>query len=125
MGENLVPGGYPLRSMSNPGQAFPGDLQPATMAGFQNTFDDNGGVHINSGIPNHAFYLFAKAAGGNSWDVPGQIWYNVLTQGQSQFDHEGETFRSFAQKTLNAASEGYGNQAANALYRVWQQVGVL
>jgi len=29
---------------------------------------DNGGVHINSGIPNHAFYLAAIGIGGNAWE---------------------------------------------------------
>ena len=31
--------------------------------------NDNGGVHINSGIPNHAFYLLATALGGRSWET--------------------------------------------------------
>ena len=43
---------------------------------------DNGGVHINSGIPNHAFYLAATALGGNAWEKAGQIWYDVLTGGE-------------------------------------------
>lgn len=29
---------------------------------------DDGGVHINSGIPNHAFYLAAMAIGGKVWE---------------------------------------------------------
>ena len=53
-----------LRSMKDPGSAFEGDLQPGHMDDFVNTIDDNGGVHINSGIPNKAFYLAATEMGG-------------------------------------------------------------
>ncbi|MFX4416400.1 M4 family metallopeptidase, partial [Acinetobacter baumannii] len=66
-----------LRSMKAPGTAYDDpilgkDPQPATMAGYYTGGGDNGGVHINSGIPNHAFYLAAIAIGGNSWDVTGK-----------------------------------------------------
>lgn len=54
--------------MSHPGTAYDDPLlgkdpQPADMSGYVNTRDDNGGVHINSGIPNRAFYLAATALG--------------------------------------------------------------
>ena len=39
---------------------------------------DNGGVHINSGIPNKAFYLTATGIGGYAWEAPGHIWYESL-----------------------------------------------
>ena len=39
---------------------------------------DYGGVHINSGVPNHAFYRVALELGGNSWDRAGKIWYETL-----------------------------------------------
>jgi Zn-dependent metalloprotease len=40
---------------------------------------DWGGVHINSGIPNFAFYVAAYNMGGYSWEKAGRIWYAVLT----------------------------------------------
>ena len=40
--------------------------------------DDNGGVHINSGIPNKAFYNVATELGGNAWEKAGTIWYSAL-----------------------------------------------
>src|SRR5262249_7285524 len=51
-----------LRSMKAPGTAYDNailrkDPQPADMQHYVHTAQDNGGVHINSGIPNHAFYL--------------------------------------------------------------------
>jgi Zn-dependent metalloprotease len=72
--EIFTPGvsGDALRSMKNPGQAYDDprmgkDPQPDHMSRFKvlpNTrAGDNGGVHINSGIPNKAFYLFATKLG--------------------------------------------------------------
>ena len=67
--------GVALRSMRAPGTAYDDpvlgkDPQPATMADYVETEDDAGGVHTNSGIPNHAFFLAATAIGGNSWGSP-------------------------------------------------------
>src|SRR3954469_22228114 len=64
--------GVALRSMKAPGTAYDDpvlgkDPQPAHMRDFVHTYQDNGGVHINSGIPNHAFYLAAVALGGKAW----------------------------------------------------------
>src|SRR5260221_6079606 len=72
--------GVALRSMKAPGTAYEDpvlgkDPQPADMHSFVKTVDDNGGVHLNSGIPNKAFYLAATAIGGYAWDVAGEIWY--------------------------------------------------
>jgi len=71
--------GKALRSMKDPGSAYDDpntlgkDPQPGTMAGYVNTDQDTGGVHINSGIPNHAFFLAATMLGVNSWDKAGLI----------------------------------------------------
>ena len=51
--------GKALRSMKAPGTAYSDpvlgdDPQPDHMSKYVNTYDDNGGVHINSGIPNRA-----------------------------------------------------------------------
>ena len=64
--------GVALRSMKAPGTAYDDpvlgkDPQPDHMRDFVHTNQDNGGVHINSGIPNKAFYL-AAAIGGNAWE---------------------------------------------------------
>ena len=68
--------GKALRSMIEPGTAYDDDElgkdpQPAHMSGFVRTTEDNGGVHINSGIPNRAFALFAIDLGGNAWETRG------------------------------------------------------
>ena len=53
------------------------------MDGYVDTVDDNGGVHLNSGIPNRAFHLAATAIGGSSPEGAGRIWYAALTGGRS------------------------------------------
>ncbi|RPI04818.1 MAG: T9SS C-terminal target domain-containing protein [Ignavibacteriae bacterium] len=88
MGEKIIkdfssfPTGV-LRDLQNPhngGTPGSSSWQPAKMSEYQqlpNTQDgDNGGVHINSGIPNHAFYFAAANLGRNK---AGQIWYRALT----------------------------------------------
>lgn len=86
VGEDVVkPAYFPsgaLRSMSNPNQGGAKNdangYQPKTMSQYENTTDDNGGVHINSGIPNYAFYLFASNAGVGR-DKAEKVYYRALT----------------------------------------------
>jgi Zn-dependent metalloprotease len=69
IGEEVVKAGaFPsgaLRSLEDPhnGGSDLNDLgfQPRHMNEKYNGTEDNGGVHINSGIPNHAFFLYAEA----------------------------------------------------------------
>ena len=120
--------GSALRSMKAPGTAYDDpdlgrDPQPATMADFVQTDDDNGGVHINSGIPNHAFYLAATGIGGFAAEGAGQIWYDVLTGGELAADAD---FAAFGALTAQAASARFGPGSAQqqAVAAAWQQVGV-
>ncbi|MGW0711811.1 M4 family metallopeptidase [Streptomyces sp. NPDC002643] len=119
--------GVALRSMKAPGTAYDDDVlgkdpQPATMDGYVRTGRDNGGVHINSGIPNHAFYLCATALGGHAWERAGQIWYDVLTGGELR---EQAMFVDFATLTVKAARERYGQgDVLTAVQKAWEQVGV-
>jgi Zn-dependent metalloprotease len=78
MGPTLY--GETLRSMKAPGTAYDNDLlgkdpQPAHMRDYYDGPQDNGGVHINSGIPNRAFYLVSMAIGT---DKAVKIWYHAL-----------------------------------------------
>jgi Zn-dependent metalloprotease len=120
--------GVALRSMKAPGTAYDDsvlgkDPQPATMAGYVRTRDDSGGVHLNSGIPNHAFYLAATAIGGNAWEGAGRIWYDALTGGAVQADAD---FARFAAVTEDAASARFGADSAErrAVAAAWGAVGV-
>ena len=116
-----------LRSMKAPGTAFKYDDQPATMADYQDLPDDgdprndNGGVHINSGIPNHAFYLAATALGGHSWEKAGPIWFKTLTEKLTP----DAQFADAAAATVEAAGELFGSAEQDAVSAAWQQVGVV
>ena len=116
-----------LRSMQDPGSAFDHpilgqDPQPKHMRDFYVTSigDDNGGVHTNSGIPNHAFYQASINIGGNSWERPGKIWYEALKHSQRQDD-----FSAFAGRTIQAAKDlQYPEGIQNIVNKAWFDVGV-
>lgn len=119
--------GKALRSMINPGTAYSGDRQPGHMDDYVDLPDDNdprndnGGVHVNSGIPNHAFALAATAMGGHSWEKTGLIWYKVLTtrlRANSQFV---ET----AQATVDVAGSLFSSTEQDIVFNAWKEVGVL
>ncbi|WP_223115842.1 M4 family metallopeptidase [Paracoccus amoyensis] len=119
--------GAALRSMKAPGTAYSDDLlgqdpQPWHMDHFVVTTDDNGGVHINSGIPNHAFYLFATYLGGKAWEIPGRIWYHAL----QSLNNPMASFSDWADQTIKSANELTGNGSSEAvmLRRAWKLVGI-
>ncbi|MEZ5091195.1 protealysin inhibitor emfourin [Nocardioides sp.] len=110
-----------LRDMANPGTAYDDpmlgrDPQVGHLDDYVQTTDDNGGVHLNSGIPNRAFHLAATGIGGTSWDGAGAIWYAALTG-----PDVGPTtdFAGFAAATVAAAGEH-----AEAVRAAWTAVGV-
>ncbi|NML49179.1 M4 family metallopeptidase [Streptomyces sp. R302] len=119
--------GTALRSMKAPGTAYDDDVlgkdpQPAHMDDYVRTGRDNGGVHINSGIPNHAFYLVATELGGHAWDRAGRIWYDVMTGGTLTPETR---FSEFAAATVAAAKARYGDAAEiQAVTKAWAAVGV-
>jgi len=84
LGEDIVkPGFYAggaLRNLQDPhngGNSLSDNgYQPKKMSEYYNGTQDNGGVHINSGIPNHAFYLFATAT---TKEKAEQVYYRALT----------------------------------------------
>lgn len=108
-----------LRSMKDPGNANPHDDQPADMDGYL----ANGDVHVNSGIPNHAFYLVATELGGNAWDAAGPIWYAALCDPSLR---STATFSEFAKRTLIQAQRAYGqtSKEADAVRQGWEGVKV-
>lgn len=119
--------GVALRSMKMPGTAYSDallgqDPQPFHMDLYVNTQDDNGGVHINSGIPNHAFFLCCMLMGGNSWEAPGQIWYRTMQQLNNPF----ASFADWAVGTVQAALaiHGVGSREAMVVRRAWKLVGI-
>jgi Zn-dependent metalloprotease len=121
-----------LRSMKAPGTAYcdedpPAGLgkdpQPAHMNKYVRTNSDNGGVHINSGIPNHAFYLAAMEIGGYAWDTAGRIWYETLLSPKLRPQAQ---FQDFANLTVSIAGQlfGFNSPEANAVRNGWRDVGI-
>jgi Zn-dependent metalloprotease len=118
--------GVALRSLKAPGTAFDDpilgrDPQPATMAGYVRTASDNGGVHTNSGIPNHAFYLAAIALGGYAWEKAGRIWYETLRDKRLK---PTATFLQFARYTVANAGHFFGTAERQAVAGAWEAVGI-
>ena len=119
-----------LRSMKAPGKAYDSELlgtdpQPDHMSKFVHLPDteegDNGGVHINSGIPNKAFYLVAVGLGGYAWEAAGLIWYEAL-----KASTVATQFEEFADTTYFKAEElyGAGSTEQEAVLAGWREVGI-
>jgi Zn-dependent metalloprotease len=120
--------GVGIRSMKDPGTAYDDpvmgkDPQPGHMRDYVQTNSDNGGVHINSGIPNKAFYRTALEIGGYAWEKAGRIWYVTLRdklQAQSKFVDA-------ARLTYETAGELYGANSLEqqAVKKGWSDVGIV
>jgi Zn-dependent metalloprotease len=119
-----------LRSMKAPGTAYNNallgeDPQPDHMSKYVQLPDteegDWGGVHINSGIPNKAFFLVATKLGGYAWEAPGHIWYESLKASTPD-----TVFQEFADTTWVKAGQLYGTGGAQqqAVAAAWGEVGV-
>ena len=120
--------GEALRSMAAPGEAYDDpvlgkDPQPGHMDDYVVTSADNGGVHINSGIPNHAFYLVATELQGFAWERAGRIWYEALLSPRM---NPRMGFRGFARLTTGTAGRLYGadSEEALAVRNAWSAVGI-
>jgi Zn-dependent metalloprotease len=123
--------GKALRSMKAPGTAYDDprlggkDPQPAHMKNYVDLPDDYlsdwGGVHINSGIPNHAFYLLAMSLGGHAWEDAGHIWYATLKRLWAT-----ASFQDCANVSVEAANTlfGAGSRQQQATANAWASVGL-
>jgi hypothetical protein len=120
--------GIGLRSLKAPGTAYDDpvlgkDPQRAHMDDFSDTPTDNGGVHINCGIPSHAFYRLATALGGHAWERAGLIWYEAAATWPDTTELD---FATFARRTITAAEHRYGPASAELqeTQNAWDAVGV-
>jgi len=117
-----------LRSMEAPGTAYENDPhlgsdpQPAHMDDKYTGNADRQGVHINSGIPNHAFYLVAKELGGRAWEKAGVIWYDALQRGLKP----DSDFEDCAKATYISSGVlyGAGSKEQKAVKKGWKAVGI-
>lgn len=131
IGENTLIGSeYAIRSLKAPGTAYVNhpvlgtDPQPDNMNGYTDDPNDNGGVHLNSGITNHAFYLAAYNVGGFSWEKVGLVWYKAMCN-RSKVPINA-TFDDFKEATIieSTALFGAANKVTLAIKDAWKSVGL-
>jgi bacillolysin len=128
LGEDVfTPGG--LRSMQNPRAYGDPDHYSIRYTGTA----DNGGVHINSGIANNAYYLaieggthrtgaVVQGVGGANRAQIERVFYRAFTA----FLTPSATFSQARAATIQAARELYGSSPAveAAVTQAWNAVGV-
>lgn len=100
-----------LRDLENPNNggsslSSPG-WQPAHTSQQYMGSQDNGGVHINSGIPNRAFFLLATSIGKNKAE---QIYYKAL----DEYLVRSSQFIDMRLAVINAAENIHGNNSSEA-----------
>lgn len=125
MGEDIVNTAfYPtgaLRDLSNPHNGGSNlnspSWQPAHVSELYAGNEDNGGVHINSGIPNKAFYLFATAVGKNKAE---KVYYEAL----SNYLGRSSRFIDLRIAIIAAAQSLYSSTEANAAASAFDAVGI-
>ncbi|MDT0676979.1 M4 family metallopeptidase [Autumnicola musiva] len=130
MGEEIIipsPTRKAIRDMRNPGTAYVNDPdlgtdpQPDHYANKYTGMQDNGGVHINSGIPNKAFCEAALQMGGFAWEKAGRIWYEAMLQLNSNSNFE-QLVRITANITINLY--GQNSPEHEAVLYGWEKVGL-
>ncbi|QXD14199.1 M4 family metallopeptidase [Rhodocaloribacter litoris] len=123
IGEDVMrPGKGPaLRDFLNPDNAQLLQPQPAHMNQYQNlgAEQDNGGVHINSGIPNRAAALVIQALGHARTE---RIYYRALTTYLTRNSQFGDARNALIQ----AATDLYGAGSAevDAVTAAFDAVGI-
>lgn len=110
-----------LRDMANPANGGTQLGHPGWQPGHVNQqyqgSADNGGVHINSGIVNRAFYLFATQVGK---DKAEQIYYRAL----ANYLTRSSRFVDLRLAVIQSANDLYGNTEANAAAQAFTTVGI-
>jgi Zn-dependent metalloprotease len=114
-----------IRDMEHPGAAFVDDPvlgtdpQPDHMKKIYTGPADSGGVHLNSGIPNRAFVIVAKAFGGLAWEEAGRVWYDAMLQLSRT-----SQFADLARITAQIAGDRLGAAARKTVRAAWKKVGL-
>jgi len=124
IGEDVVTSAFPsgaLRDLSNPnnGGSKLGDRgwQPKNVSEQYFGSLDNGGVHINSGIPNHAFYLYAEVVGK---DKAEKVFYRALTE----YLTRSSRFVDARNAVVQSAQDLFGSSEADAARNAFSSVGI-
>lgn len=108
-----------VRNMLSPGTAYDNEIlgkdpQVGHMDQYRKIRADNGGVHLNSGIPNRAFALLCEKTGEPSWGRPLAMWRRAM-----QDLGPRSTFRQLA-----AATWTHSGGLNPAVREAWAEVGI-
>lgn len=109
----------PLRRMDTPAEDV-NYAQPEHMDDFKDMSEneDNGGVHINSGIVNKAFYMVAQGAGlANAAQLYYRAWVTYFNQDTN--------FVQARRAVEQAAIDLYGSGAQRVVQQAFDSVGIL
>ena len=122
IGEDVMRFGGALRSMSDPHNGaqngdFFGGWQPRHFNERYTGSEDNGGVHINSGIPNYAYYLFATEVGR---EVAENVYYHALTN----YLTRSTQFQDLRFAVVKSSEVLYGQATVNQARAAFDQVGI-
>ena len=121
-----------LRSMSDPKS----EGQPDTYKGtnWYTGTGDNGGVHTNSGVLNHWYYLLAAGGSGtndlgNSFNVTGvtiDVAANIVWRMESVYMTANTTYADARNFSIQAATDLYGSGSNQVIQttNAWYAVGV-
>jgi thermolysin len=128
MGESIIRAGGTLRDFKNPGAG----QQPANMSTYVNTQQDEGGVHINSGIINNAAFLMTvggvnpvskiEVKLGIGWEKSEKLWYRANTK----YFLSTTNFAQAAQGVMQAAKDiGLTANEQNVVDCAWKATGIV
>jgi len=104
-------------SLNDPG------YQPASVSEQYRGTENNGGVHINSGIPNRAFALLLQELGNNQEGIEKaeRIYYRALTE----YLIRSSQFVDARLAVVQSAADLYGQTEADAARTAFDAVGIL
>ncbi|MGC9328488.1 MAG: M4 family metallopeptidase, partial [Candidatus Hinthialibacter sp.] len=105
------PGKIAMRDMSQPGNPQVTDQNPAVMAEYRNLpiDQDNGGVHINCGIPSYMMYLLAE---GGDYAISKEKTEQIIYQARNNYLTQRSQFIDFRRACESAARDLYGENSA-------------
>jgi thermolysin len=128
MGESIAKTSTGLRDFKAPANG----QQPANMKSYVNTQQDNGGVHINSGIPNNAAFLMTMGGTnptsgtvvkfGIGWEKSEKVWYRANTK----YFLSTTNFAQAAQAVMQSAKDlALTDNELNIVDCAWKATGVV
>lgn len=113
-----------LRDLEDPNNRAPKDnynkgYQPKVYSNRYKGTEDNGGVHINSGIPNYAYFLFASNSQVGK-DRAEKVYFRAL----STYLTRSSRFVDCRAAIIKSSQDLYGDAVAKIAENAWNSVEV-